>query len=65
MDLKIIHIFQTLIESSKEMLKEIGLENLRRFTCRNTRRIKVKSSLNLPKPFESEYELKRAIQIKF
>lgn len=43
------------------MLREIGLESLEDLHVEIPEELKLKRSLNLPKAFESEYELKRSI----
>lgn len=45
----------------KDMLKEIGLETLEDLHCEIPEELKMKKSMNLPKPYGSEYELKREV----
>lgn len=49
------------LEVQQEMLEEIGLKSLDDLHVEIPEELKLKRPLNLPKPFESEYELKRAI----
>ncbi|MCQ4922508.1 aminomethyl-transferring glycine dehydrogenase subunit GcvPA [Tissierella carlieri] len=49
------------LEVQQEMLEEIGLKSLNDLHVEIPEELKLKRPLNLPKPFESEYELKRAI----
>lgn len=49
------------VEVQQEMLKEIGLESLEDLHVEIPEELKLKRSLNLPKAFESEYELTRSI----
>ncbi len=49
------------VEVQQEMLKEIGVESLEDLHVEIPEELKLKRSLNLPKAFESEYELKRSI----
>lgn len=49
------------LEVQQEMLREIGLESLDDLHVEIPEELKLKKSLNLPKAFESEYELKRSI----
>ncbi|WP_353094965.1 aminomethyl-transferring glycine dehydrogenase subunit GcvPA [Tissierella praeacuta] len=50
------------VEVQQEMLKEIGLKSLEDLHVEIPEELKLKKSLNLPKPFESEYELERGIE---
>lgn len=45
----------------KEMLKELGLKSLEDLHCEIPEELKFKGKMNLPKPYGSEYELKRAV----
>lgn len=45
----------------QEMLKEIGLKSFEDLHIEIPEELKLKESMNLPKPFKSEYELKRAV----
>lgn len=45
----------------KEMLEEIGLESLGDVHCEIPEDLRFKEKLNLPKPYKSEYELRRGI----
>ncbi len=45
----------------KEMLKELGLNSLEDLHCEIPEELKFKGKMNLPKPYGSEYELKRGI----
>ena len=49
------------LEVQQEMLREIGLESLDDLHVEIPEELKLKKALNLPKAFESEYELKRSI----
>jgi len=49
-------------ETQKEMLRELGLETLNDLHTEIPDELKLKVPLNLPKPFASEYELKRAVE---
>ena len=46
----------------KNMLEEIGLENLEDLHCEIPEELKFKGKMNLPNPITSEYELKRTIE---
>ncbi|WP_313755818.1 aminomethyl-transferring glycine dehydrogenase subunit GcvPA [Tissierella sp.] len=48
-------------EVQREMLEKIGLKSLDELHAEVPQELKLKRPLNLPKPFESEYELKRGI----
>lgn len=48
-------------EVQKEMLKEIGVESLEDLHEEIPEELKLKSNMNFPKPYKSEYELKRGI----
>lgn len=45
-----------------EMLKEIGLEKLEDLHCEIPEELKFKGKLNLPEPYDSEYELQRSVE---
>ncbi|WP_313233761.1 aminomethyl-transferring glycine dehydrogenase subunit GcvPA [Tissierella praeacuta] len=49
------------LEVQREMLEKIGLKSLDELHAEVPEELKLKRPLNLPKPFESEYELKRGI----
>jgi glycine dehydrogenase subunit 1 len=49
------------IDVQQEMLREIGLKSLDDLHAEIPEELKLKNSLDLPEPFESEFELKRAI----
>lgn len=49
-------------EVQKEMLKELGLESLEDLHEGVPEELKFKSKMNLPEPYKSEYELKRAME---
>ncbi|MSU02511.1 aminomethyl-transferring glycine dehydrogenase subunit GcvPA [Tissierella pigra] len=49
------------LEVQQEMLRELGLESLNDLHVEIPEELKLKKALNLPKAFESEYELKRSI----
>lgn len=49
------------INTQKEMLKELGLNSLEDLHAEIPEELKVKGYLDLPKPYRSEYELKREI----
>lgn len=49
-------------EVQKEMLKELGLDSLEDLHAEIPEELKLKSKLNLPEPFKSEYELRRNLE---
>lgn len=49
-------------EVQDEMLKEIGLNSLEDLHAEIPEELKLKENMNLPKPFQSEYELKRHLE---
>lgn len=49
-------------EVQQEMLKEIGLNSLEDLHAEVPEELKLKKNLNLPKAFESEYELRRHVE---
>lgn len=49
-------------EVQNEMLKEIGLNSLEDLHAEVPDKLKLKENLNLPKAFESEYELRRHVE---
>ncbi|QEK13595.1 aminomethyl-transferring glycine dehydrogenase subunit GcvPA [Crassaminicella thermophila] len=56
------YIPNSVLEVQKEMLKEIGLNSLEELHAEIPDEIKLKEGINLPKPFQSEYELKRHVE---
>lgn len=49
------------VDVQQEMLKEIGLESFEDLHVEIPEELKLKRAMNLPKPYQSEYELKRAV----
>ena len=49
-------------EVQKEMLRELGLESLEDLHEEVPEELKLKTNMNLPKPYKSEYELKRGLE---
>ena len=49
------------VDIQQEMLKEIGLESFEDLHVEIPEELKLKRAMNLPKPYQSEYELKRAV----
>lgn len=49
-------------EVQKEMLKELGIESFEDLHQEVPDELKLKSKMNLPKPYKSEYELRRAMK---
>lgn len=56
------YIPNSVSEIQKEMLSEIGLNNLEELHAEVPEELKLKENMNLPKPFQSEYELKRHVE---
>lgn len=49
------------VDIQQEMLKEIGLKSFEDLHVEIPEELKLKKAMNLPKPYQSEYELKRAV----
>ena len=50
-------------EVQQEMLKEIGLNSLEELHAEVPEELKLKENMNLPKAFQSEYELRRHVEV--
>jgi glycine dehydrogenase subunit 1 len=56
------YIPNSVLEVQQEMLKEIGLNSLEELHAEIPEEIKLKENMNFPKPFKSEYALKRHVE---
>ncbi|QZY57503.1 aminomethyl-transferring glycine dehydrogenase subunit GcvPA [Crassaminicella profunda] len=56
------YIPNSVLEVQQEMLKEIGLNSLEELHAEVPEEIKLKENMNFPKPFKSEYALKRHVE---
>ncbi|WP_338028337.1 aminomethyl-transferring glycine dehydrogenase subunit GcvPA [Crassaminicella indica] len=56
------YIPNSVVDVQQEMLKEIGINSLEELHAEIPEEIKLKGNMNLPKPFSSEYELRRHVE---
>lgn len=56
------YIPNSVLEVQEEMLKEIGVNSLEELHAEIPDEIKLKENMKLPKPFKSEYELRRHVE---